>query len=142
MLNGIVNYNSWVPGINYPGINEFLERYAKKAALAKVDPLGFYLPPFNYAIGQMLEQAIKATRSLDHKVIADYLRKNELKTIVGAVRFGKDGEWATQRLLMIQFRGVADKNIEQFRQPGKQVILNPVQLKTGELLQPFDKARK
>src|SRR5215510_786657 len=28
-LNGIVNYNSWVPGINHPGINEFIERYAK-----------------------------------------------------------------------------------------------------------------
>ena len=92
--------------------------------------------------GQLLEQAINATKSLDHKVLADYLHKNELKTIVGTVRFGKDGEWATQRLLMIQFRGVADKNIEQFRQPGKQVILDPVQLKTGELIQPFDKARK
>jgi branched-chain amino acid transport system substrate-binding protein len=144
MLNGIVNFNTYVPErtMEFPGVKDFLARYAKKAGEAKVDPLGYYLPPFNYAIGQMLEQAINATKSLDHKVLADYLRKHELKTIVGAVRFGKDGEWATQRLLMIQFRGVADKNIEQFRQPGKQVILNPVQLKTGELIQPFDKARK
>jgi branched-chain amino acid transport system substrate-binding protein len=43
---------------------------------------------------------------------------------------------------MIQFRGVTDKNVEQFRQAGKQVILDPIQLKTGELIQPFDKARK
>jgi branched-chain amino acid transport system substrate-binding protein len=144
MLNGIVNFNTYVPErtMEFPGVKDFLARYAKKAAEVKVDPLGYYLPPFNYAIGQMLEQAIKATKSLDHKVLADYLHKNELKTIVGTVRFGKDGEWATQRLLMIQFRGVADKNIEQFRQPGKQVILNPVQLKTGELIQPFDKAHK
>src|SRR5438128_825974 len=62
LLNGIVNYNSYVPGVKYPGIEDFLQRYAKRAVEAKVDPLGFYLPPFNYAIGQMLEQAINATK--------------------------------------------------------------------------------
>src|SRR5258707_2679232 len=92
LLNGITNYNSYVPGMKYPGIEDFLQRYAKKAAEAKVDPLGFYLPPFNYAIGQMLEQAVTATRSLDHKVLAAYLHKNEMKTIVGPIRYGADGE--------------------------------------------------
>jgi branched-chain amino acid transport system substrate-binding protein len=123
-------------------VKDFLSRYASKAAEAKVDPLGYYLPPFNYAIGQMLEQAITATKSLDHKVLAEYLHNNELKTIVGPIRFGKDGEWATPRVVMIQFRGIVDKNVEQFRQPGKQVILEPAQLKTGELVEPFEKARK
>ena len=42
----------------------------QKAVEAKVDPLGFYLPPFNYAIGQILEQAITATKSLDSKTLA------------------------------------------------------------------------
>jgi branched-chain amino acid transport system substrate-binding protein len=141
-LNGIVNYNSYVPGIKYPGIEEFLARYAKRAAEAKVDPLGFYLPPFNYAIGQMLEQAINATKSFDHKVLADYLRKNEMKTIVGPIRYGPDGEWANARVVQAQFRGVADKNMDQFRQPGKQVVLYPDQYKTGDVVAPFEKARK
>jgi branched-chain amino acid transport system substrate-binding protein len=143
-LNGIVNYHTYVPErtMQYPGMQEFLARYASKAAEAKVDPLGYYLPPFNYAIGQMLEQAIVATRSLDHKALAEYLHKNELKTIVGPIRYAKDGEWATPRIVLIQFRGVVDKNVEQFRQPGKQVILDPAALKTGELAQPFEKARK
>src|SRR5437660_1878801 len=52
-LNGILNYNSYVPGMKYPCVEDFLARYAKRAAEAKVDPLGFYLPPFNYAIGQI-----------------------------------------------------------------------------------------
>jgi len=141
MLNGIVNYNSWVPGINHPGINEFLERYAKRAAEAKVDPLGFYLPPFNYAIGQMLEQAINATKSFDHKTLAAYLRKNEMKTIVGPIRFGPDGEWATPRVVQAQFRGIVDKDMGQFRQPAKQVVLYPPQYKTGDVVAPFEKAR-
>ena len=140
-LNGIVNYNSYVPGINYPGIEEFLQRYSKKAVEAKVDPLGFYLPPYNYAIGQMLEQAITATKSLDHKVLADYIRKNEMKTIVGPIRYGPDGEWANPRVVQMQFRGVVDKNVEQFRDPKKYVILFPEQFKNGEVIAPFEKAR-
>jgi len=140
-LNGIVNYNSFVPGIKYPGIDEFLKRYAAKAAEAKVDPLGFYLPPFNYAIGQMYEQAITATKSLDHKRLADYIRKNEMKTIVGPIRYGPDGEWANARVVQAQFRGVTDKNMDQFRQIGKQVVLYPPQYKTGDVIAPFEKAR-
>ena len=140
-LNGIVNYNSFVPGIKYPGIDEFLKRYAAKAAEAKVDPLGFYLPPFNYAIGQMYEQAINATKSLDHKRLADYIRTNEMRTIVGPIRYGPGGEWANARVVQAQFRGVTDKNMEQFRQVGKQVVLYPPAYKTGEVIAPFEKAR-
>jgi branched-chain amino acid transport system substrate-binding protein len=140
-LNGITNYNSYVPGIKYPGIEEFLKRYAQKAVPAKVDPLGFYLPPFNYAIGQMLEQAIKATGGIEHRRLADYLRKNELKTIVGPIRYDKSGEWANPRVVQAQFRGVIDKNVEQFRQPGKQVVIYPEQYKTGDVIVPFEKAR-
>jgi branched-chain amino acid transport system substrate-binding protein len=141
-LNGIVNYNSYVPGIKYPGIEEFLQRYAKRAAEAKVDPLGFYLPPFNYAIGQMLEQAVNGTKSLEHKRLAEYLRKNEMKTIVGEIRFDKAGEWANPRVVQAQFRGVVDKDIEQFRKPGKQIVVYPEAYKTGEVIAPFEKARK
>src|SRR5918994_7934439 len=82
LLNGVLNYNSYVPGMKSPGIEDFLARYAKRAADAKVDPLGFYLPPFNYAIGQILEQAVAATNSIDQKAMAAWLRKSEVKTIV------------------------------------------------------------
>jgi len=140
LLNGIVNYNSYVPGMKYP-IEDFLSRYAKRAADAKVDPLGFYLPPFNYAIGQMLEQAVNGTKSLDHKQLAAYLRKNEMKTVVGPIRYDKMGEWANPRVVQAQFRGVVDKNMEQFRKPGKQVVIYPDEYKTGEVIAPFEKAR-
>ena len=141
LLNGVLNYNSYVPGMKYPGIEDFLARYAKRAAEAKVDPLGFYLPPFNYAIGQMLEQAVNGTKSLDHKQLAAYLRKNEMKTVVGPIRYDKMGEWANPRVVQAQFRGVVDKDTEQFRQPGKQVVIYPDAYKTGDVITPFEKAR-
>jgi branched-chain amino acid transport system substrate-binding protein len=43
---------------------------------------------------------------------------------------------------MAQCRGVVDKNVEQFRQSGKQVILSPANLKSGDLISPFEAARK
>jgi branched-chain amino acid transport system substrate-binding protein len=141
LMNGILNYNSYVPGMKFPGIEEFLKRYAQKAAEAKVDPLGFYLPPFNYAIGQVLEQAISATKSIEDKTLADWLHKNEVHTIVGPIRWGKDGEWAQARVVQAQFRSVKDKDIEQFRQPGKQVVIYPEAYKTGDVVTPFEKAR-
>ncbi len=90
----------------------------------------------------MLEQAITATKSIDDKVLADYLRKNEHKTLVGPVRFDAMGERANQRVITIQFRGVKDKDTEQFRQPGKQVIVHPTGDANGKPIVPYDAARK
>jgi branched-chain amino acid transport system substrate-binding protein len=124
-----------------PAVKSFLDRYSVKAKAEKVDPLGYYLPPFNYAIGQMLEQAVNGTKSLDQKQLAAYLRKNEMKTVVGPIRYDKMGEWANPRVVQAQFRGVADKDMEQFRQPNKQVVIYPEEYKTGEAITPFEKAR-
>ena len=141
LLNGITNYNTYVPGMKYPGIEEYFARYAKAAAAAKVDPLGYYITPFNYAIGQMLEQAVNATKSIEHGRLAAYLRGNEMKTVVGPIRYGKDGEWANPRVVQAQFRGIVDKDMEQFRKPGKQVVIYPEAYKTGDVITPFEKAR-
>ena len=144
LLNGVVNYNTWLPepSMSSDGTKAFFETYTKRAIEAKVDPLGYYLAPFGYASGQMIEQAIKAVGSLDQKALAKYLRENEHKTIVGPIAFSADGERKESLTLQAQFRGVVDKNMDQFRKPGTQVILFPAKLKSGELISPFEAARK
>jgi len=139
LLNGVVNYNSWLPepSMNFPGTKEFLEKYQKRAVEAKVDPLGFYLPPYGYAMGQLIEQAVNATKSLDDKTLAKYLRENTHQTIVGPITFSPDGEWKESATVEAQFHNIKDKNIDQFRSPGKQVIVFPDRLKTGDLVTPF-----
>jgi branched-chain amino acid transport system substrate-binding protein len=143
LLNGVVNYNTWLPEkpMYFEGTAAFFEKYQKRAVEAKVDPLGYYLAPFGYAQGQMLEQAINATKSLDQKGLAKYMRETELKTIVGPMTFSADGERKESATLMAQFRGVKDKNVEQFRTSGTQVILSPSKLKSGDIVVPFEKAR-
>jgi branched-chain amino acid transport system substrate-binding protein len=144
LLNGVVNYNSWLPekSMYFDGTKEFFDQYTKRAVEAKVDPLGYYLAPFGYASGQLVEQAIKAVGSLDQKALAKYLRENTHQTIVGPIAFSPDGERKETAVLQAQFRGVVDKNIEQFRNSGKQVILFPEKLKSGDLISPFEAARK
>ncbi|HTB03405.1 MAG TPA: amino acid ABC transporter substrate-binding protein [Bradyrhizobium sp.] len=144
LLNGVVNYNTWLPekSMYFDGTKEFFDKYTKQAIAAKVDPLGYYLAPYGYVSGQLVEAAVNATKSLDQKGIAKYLHANEIKTIVGPIAFAEDGEWKQTNTLMAQFRGVVDKNVEQFRQQGKQVILSPAKLKSGDLISPFEAARK
>src|SRR5258707_524301 len=144
LLNGVVNYNSWLPepSMHYEGTKAFFDTYTKRAIEAKVDPLGYYLAPFGYAQGQLIEAAVKATGSLDQKAIAKYLHENEVQTIVGPIAFSADGERRETAVLQAQFRGVVDKNVEQFRSQGKQGILFPDKFKSGDLISPFEAARK
>jgi len=144
LLNGVVNFNTWLPepSMYFDGTKTFFETYAKRAVEAKVDPLGYYLAPFGFAMGQMIEQAVNATKSLDQKTLAKYLRENTHQTIIGPIAYSADGEWKETATLEAQFRGIADKNVNQFRSSGKQVILFPDRLKTGDLIFPFEDARK
>ena len=140
-LNRVVNYHLYVPSpkMKFPGIEEFLKTYQARAPQQGTDPLGFYQPPFAYAAMQVLEQAVKATGSLDDGKLADYIHKSAFNTIVGEVRFDEKGEWAKPRLLMVQFQNVQGGNLDQYMTSGKQVILYPPEYKDGKLQQPFAK---
>ena len=144
MLNGVVNYDFWAPEPTFlavPGVKEFLKEYQARAEKAGVDPLGYYLPPYSYATGQVLAQAIEATKGLDQQKLADYIRATEFNTIVGKVKFGKNGEWAKGRTLMVQFQKIQGTGIDQFRGPGKKVVLYPDEFKSGNIIYPYSAAK-
>jgi len=96
LLNGIVDYDFWLPwsGLASAEAKAFLAQYQAKAPSAGVDPLGYYLPPFAYSYMQVLQQAVEGVKGLDQDKLADYLRSHTFKTIVGDVKFGANGEWA------------------------------------------------
>jgi branched-chain amino acid transport system substrate-binding protein len=139
MLNGIVNYDFWVPEptLNFKGVNEFLAKYQEAAKGKGVDPLGHYLPPFAYAYLEVLGQAVEATKSLDQAKIAAHMQKATFDTVVGKVKFGKNGEWSNSRTLQVQFRDVKPDNMEQFAGPGKRIVLYPKEWKSGNIAYPY-----
>jgi branched-chain amino acid transport system substrate-binding protein len=143
LLNGILSYDLYVPEktMQFPGVEDFLKKYRERAGSAGVDPLGFYIPPYAYAEMQILEQAIKATNSLDDGKLADYIHKTTFKTVVGDIKFAANGEWAEPRLLLVQYRDVKGNGIEQFEKPGTQVIVYPPKYKSGEMETPYDSSK-
>jgi len=141
LLNGIVNYDFWVPEktLNFPGVKEFLAKYQEAAKGKGVDPYGHYLPPYAYAYLEVLGQAVEATKGLDQGKIAAYIHKTTFKTVVGDVKFGANGEWAKSRVLQVQFRDVQPNNLEQFAGPGKRIVLYPKEWKSGDIVYPYKK---
>ncbi len=143
LLNGIVNYDFWlpVPKLEFSGIDAFLKTYQAKAPAEGVDPLGYYMGPWAYAQLQVLAQAVEATKSLDDQKLADYMRANAFKTMIGDVKFGHDGEWAKSRMLQIQFHDIKGNDLEQFRTMGTQTVVTPAEFKSGNVIFPYDKAK-
>jgi branched-chain amino acid transport system substrate-binding protein len=143
-LNGLVNYDFWVPEptLNFPGINEFLKKYQAQAEQQGVDPLGHYLPPWAYAMMQVLGQAIEGVKSTEQKAVGEYLRTQTFDTIVGKVKFGANGEWEKPRILLVQYQNIKGTDIGQFAGPGKRVVLLPEAWKSGSLIYPYTAALK
>jgi branched-chain amino acid transport system substrate-binding protein len=144
LLNGFLNYDFWLPvkPMEFPGVGDLIKKYQSRAAAEGVDPLGYYMAPWGYAQLQVLGQAVEATKSLDDKKLADHIRQTTFKTVLGDVKFGAKGEWAQSRVLQIQFHDVSGNGIDQFREMGTQTIVTPADYKTGDLIYPYEKAKK
>ena len=68
LVNGLIIMESFIPAptLDFPGLKAMLAKYQAKAPELKIDPLGYGFTPFAYAAGQVLAQAVEATKSLDH----------------------------------------------------------------------------
>jgi branched-chain amino acid transport system substrate-binding protein len=137
LLNGITAFDVYVPEptMKFPGVEAFLKRY--QTVSGKADPLGYYLPPFAYAELQVLADAVTATAGLDQDKLAKYIHDTPFHTIVGDVKFADNGEWEKARVLFVQYQGVDGSGVEQFKQPGKQVIVYPPEFVSGKLRYPY-----
>ena len=94
-------------------------------------------------MGQMIEQAVNATKSLDQKGIAKYLREHTHKTIVGSDQpMPTTASGSRARRSRRNSAASRTRTSISSAQAGKQVILFPDNLKTGELVSPFEAARK
>jgi branched-chain amino acid transport system substrate-binding protein len=142
IADGLVIMESFVPTFDFPGLADLLKRYRSAAAGEKIDPLGYGFVPFGYAAGQVLQQAVDGTQSLDQNKLADYMHTHAFTTVAGNIRFGTDGEWTQGRTLFTQFQNVEPNNFEQFADGKKQPVVWPPDYKTGEMIYPYAGARK
>jgi len=90
----------------------------------------------------MLASAVEGTKSLEGDKLAAYLHDNKLQTVVGEIEYGPGGEWVRPRQFLIQFQNVKGKDSSEFTGVDHLVIVGPPELKTGEIVTPFAKARE
>jgi branched-chain amino acid transport system substrate-binding protein len=144
IANGLIINENFAAAMapKIPGAADFLKRYNAKASAAGIDPLGFAWGPFAYAAGQTLEQAVTATKSLEHDKLAAYLHQASFKTVAGDFSFAKDGEWSKARAVWTQVQNAQPNNLDQFRDGKAQPVVWPPDWKNGTLIYPYGDARK
>ena len=142
-LNGIVNYETWVPTEKMMApAAAFFKKYQAQAGAAKVDPLGYYLGGWGYAYINMLGEAIAATKSVNDDKIADWLRKTPHKTIMGDWSYGPGGEWTKSGMMQVQYHGIKEgAGLDVWKGMSYQTVLTPASLATGKVIYPYEKAK-
>ena len=142
-LNGIINYETWVPSekMMAPAV-EFFKKYQAKAGAEGVDPLGYYLGGWGYAYISVLGDAVTGAKSIEDDKIADYLRKNTFKTIMGNWSYGPGGEWTKSGMMQVQYHGIKEGDgLETWKGMSYQTVLTPSELATGKVIYPYEKAK-
>ena len=140
-LNGIVNYETWVPSDKMMApAAEFFKKYQARAGAEGVDPLGYYLGGWGSAYASVVGEAIAGSKSVDDAKIADYFRKSTFKTIMGDWSYGPGGEWTKSGMMQVQYHDVKDGNdLDQWRGMAVQTVLTPPELATGKVIYPYGK---
>ena len=142
-LNGIVDYETWVPSAKLMApAAAFFKIYQERAKAAGVDPLGYYLGGWGYADFPADRRGDpKGAKTLNDDKLANYLRSHEFKTIMGDIKFGANGEWTKSGMLQVQYHGITDAaNLETWRGMSYQTVLTPEDQKTGNIIYPYDNA--
>jgi branched-chain amino acid transport system substrate-binding protein len=143
-LNGIVNYDNWVPSAKLMApAAAFFKKYQARAPSLGIDPLGYYLGG-GYAYLQLLAQAVEGTKSLNDDKLAAYLHTHEFNTImIDGLRFSKYGEWVKSRQLQVQYHDITDAaNLETWRGMSYETVLTPRDYATGKVIYPYANALK
>jgi branched-chain amino acid transport system substrate-binding protein len=144
LMNGIVNNEVFLPAksLTFPGTAELLAKYQAAAAGQGIDPMGWAFAPIAYAAGQTLAQAVEGTKSTDQVTLAAYMRTHTFSTVVGDIKFGKDGEWAKSRVFFTQFQHLTGNSLDQFKDTTHEVVVWPNEYKTGDMIYPYADAKK
>ena len=142
-LNGIMNYETWVPSDKMLApAADFFKKYQARAGAEGVDLLGYYLGGWGYAYINMLGEGIAATKSVDDNKIADWLRKTHHKTIMGEWDYGTNGEWTKSYVMQVQYHNIKEgAGLETWKGMSYQTVISPDSLKTGDLIYPYEKAK-
>jgi ABC-type branched-subunit amino acid transport system substrate-binding protein len=108
------------PFTSFPGAAEFVRIYRERATRAGLtDPSVETQAAASYTAWQILEAGVTATKSLDDKAIAAWLKANRVDTLQGKLRFNGPGNFGDDLMRVKQV------------QNGKWVVVWPKEVTSG-----------
>jgi branched-chain amino acid transport system substrate-binding protein len=114
----LTTFEAHPPFTDDPVIAEFVKTYGERAKEAGIPYTAVDLQSaIMYAAWQVLEAAVTATQSLDDKTIAAWLKKNEVKTLFGTLRWNGPQNYV---------EGVDLYKVKQLQQ-GRWLVVHPTQ---------------
>ena len=145
MQNGIVIHESFVPSpkLNFPGLDELMKRYQAKARRAE-DRLRSATPSCRSATptARFWSRRSPRPRASTTMCSPNTSTATASRPWSASISFGKDGEWAKPRMVLTQFQNIEPNNVDQFKNGDHQPILWPPEYKSGEMIYPYENARK
>ena len=135
-LNGIVNYETWVPSpkLMAPAA-EFFKKYQSRAPGRRSRSARLLSRRLGLCLYAGAAAAIDGSKSIKDDKIADYLRSHTFDTVMASgIKFGKDGEWTKSGMLQVQYHGITDAaNLETWRGMSYQTVLTPAEMRPARL---------
>ena len=108
-LNGIVNYETWVPSEKMMApAAEFFKKYQARAARRRRRSARLLSRRLGLCLYQHARRGDRRRQELDDDKIADYLRKTTFKTIMGDWSYGPNGEWTKSGMMQVQYHGIKE----------------------------------
>ncbi|MGH3498247.1 MAG: amino acid ABC transporter substrate-binding protein [Nocardioidaceae bacterium] len=99
---GIMVPNAWYPQAHFPGnaamVKAYVAKYGGTAANISSDV------PEGYAVGQVVQQAVDATKGLDNAKIIAYLHAHSFTTVQGPVTFDSTGQNTAAKSYIFQWQ--------------------------------------
>jgi branched-chain amino acid transport system substrate-binding protein len=94
------------PFTDAPGAAEFIKLYHERATAAKLPDIAVEVQAgASYTAWQILEAGVTATKGLDDKAIASWLKANKVDTIQGRLRFDGTGNYGDDLMRIKQVQG-------------------------------------
>ena len=114
----LTTFEAHPPFTDDPTIAQFVKTYGERAAAANIPYTAVDLQSaIMYAAWQVLETVVTATKSLDDKTLADWLKKNQVKTLFGTLRWDGPQNYV---------EGADLYKVKQLQQ-GKWLVIHPQQ---------------
>jgi branched-chain amino acid transport system substrate-binding protein len=99
-------FEEHAPFTGYTGAADFIPLYHERAKAAKIPDISVEVQAAaSYSAWQILDAGVRATRGLDDKAIAAWLKANQVDTIQGKLRFDGPGQYGDDLMRVKQAQG-------------------------------------